>query len=96
MEGKMRIFVHKNTPGKYEKYVKYKDSKVWLRTSSGVVGWDLQDLNARIDEFNLFPWASEADFFDWLSWVEDDDNDYQGFSVLWYSILMKDVHRIRK
>ena len=75
--------------------MKYKDSKVWLRTSSGVVGWDIDALNSRIDEFNSFPWAPDADFFDWLSWIEEDGNDYQGFSVLWYSVLMTSVHLIR-
>lgn len=73
----------------------YKDSKVWLQTTSGVVGWDVDELNQRIDQFNSFPWAHEADFFQWLSWEEDDDNDYQGFSVLWNSKLMERVHPIR-
>lgn len=76
--------------------MKYKDTKVWLRTPSYVVGWDIEPLNKRIDEFNSFSWATEADFFQWLSWVEDDGNDYQGFSVLWNSILMVKVHLIRK
>lgn len=74
--------------------MKYRDSKVWLRTGSGVVGWDVDELNKRIDEFNSFSWASEADFFQWLSWVEDDGNDYQGFSLLWKSALMSKVHTI--
>lgn len=73
----------------------YKDSKVWLRTTSGVAGWDVEPLNKRIDEFNSYSWASEADFFQWLSWVEDDGNDYHGFSVLWNSKLMARVHSIR-
>ena len=77
--------------------MKYVNSKVWLRTGSGgVVGWNVLDLNAKIDEFNSFSWAPEADFFQWLSWAEDDGNDYQGFSMLWNSQLMKDVHPIRK
>ena len=76
--------------------MKYVDSKVWLRTGSGVVGWNLIEINAKIDEFNSFPWAPEADFFQWLSWAEDDGNDYQSFSVLWGSQLMCDVHPIRK
>ena len=75
--------------------MKYKDSKVWLRTSSGVVGWDVSDINRRIDEFNSFSWAQEADFFQWLSWEEDDGNDYQGFSAVWSSKLMADVHQIK-
>ena len=74
---------------------KYVDSKVWLVVTGGVVGWDLSDLNRRIDQFNSFPWASEADFFQWLSWEEDDGYDYQGFSVLWHSKLMAYVHRIK-
>lgn len=76
--------------------MKYKDSKVWLRTASGVAGWDVEPLNKRIDEFNSYSWATEADFFQWLSWVEVDGNDYQGFSVLWNSKLMVQVHQIRK
>lgn len=77
--------------------MKYCDTKVWLRTGSGgVVGWNVLDLNAKIDEFNSFSWAPEADFFQWLSRAEDDGNDYQGFSMLWNSQLMKDVHPIRK
>lgn len=74
----------------------YVDSKVWLRVSGGVVGWDISDLNSRIDEFNSFPWAKEADFFQWLSWIEDDGHDYQGFDVLWHSKLLSDIHRIRR
>ena len=35
---------------------KYVDSKVWLTVTGGVVGWDVSDLNARIDEFNSLPW----------------------------------------
>lgn len=75
---------------------RYVDSKVWLRVPGGVVGWELIELNAKIDEFNSFSWAPEADFFDWLSWAEDDGNDYQGFSVLWNSKLDSEVHIIRK
>lgn len=76
--------------------MKYKDSKVWLRTSSGVVGWDVSELNQKIDEFNSFTWAPEADFFQWLSWDVDDGNDYQGFSALWDSVQMSKVHLIRR
>lgn len=75
--------------------MKYVDSKVWLRTSSGVIGWSVEDLNKRIDEFNAFSWAHETDFFQWLSWVEDDGNDYQGFSVIWSSKLLLHVHPIK-
>jgi len=75
--------------------MKYCDTKVWLRTGSGVVGWDVTDLNCKIDEYNSFPWADEADFFDWLSWDVNDGYDYQGFSVLWNSKLMRHVHPIR-
>ena len=75
----------------------YKDTKVWLCNGSGyVIGWDLEDINRKIDEFNSFPWAPEADFFQWLSWEVNDGNDYQGFAVYWSSKLMKDVHPIRK
>lgn len=73
---------------------KYVDSKVWLTVPGGVVGWDLLDINAKIDEFNSL--GIEADFFDYLTWAEDDGNIYQGFSVLWNSKLMADVHTIRK
>lgn len=75
---------------------KYVDSKVWLSVTGGVVGWDLIELNAKIDEYNSFSWAPEADFFDWLSWAEDDGNDYHGFSVLWRSKLDSEVHTIRR
>ncbi len=76
---------------------KYVDTKVWLRTDDGkVVGWDLLDLNGKIDEFNSFPWAPEADFFDWLSWAEDDGYHYEGYSAIWSSKLMRDVHPIRR
>ena len=75
---------------------KYVDSKVWLRVTGGVVGWEIEDLNSKIDEFNSYPWAPEVDFFDWLLWKEDDGNDYQGFSGLWYSKLLTQVHHIRK
>lgn len=76
--------------------MKYCDSKVWLRTGSGVVGWDVSELNSKIDKFNSFSWAPETDFFQWLSWSENDGNDYQGFSMLWNSKLMADVHYIRR
>ena len=77
--------------------MKLVDSKVWLRDGAGMIhGWDLEDLNRMIDKFNSFPWAPEADFFQWLSWEVNDGNDYQGFSVYWHSKLMKDVHPIRK
>lgn len=76
--------------------MKYVDRKVWLRDGAGNVhGWDLEEINRKIDEFNSFPWAPEADFFQWLSYDVDDGNDYQGFSVSWTSKLMKDVHPIR-
>ena len=67
---------------------------VWLCSSSGVVGWTLDDINSRIDEFNSFPWHTEADFWDWLSWEEDEE--YRGFSVLWRSKLDSKVHRIKR
>lgn len=75
---------------------KYVDSKVWLKIPGGVVGWELSDLNRKIDKFNAFPWASEVDFFDWLSWEMNDGNDYQGFSLIWNSKLLAKVHFIRR
>ena len=72
---------------------KYVDSYVWLRTTGGVIGWKLEDINTRIDEFNSIPWASEVDFWQWLSF--EDGKDYKGFSGLWYSTELLKVHKIK-
>ena len=71
---------------------KYVDQYVWLRVPGGVRGWTLDAINAKIDEFNSFPWHNEADFWDWLSWEEDEE--YRGFDCLWRSKLDSKVHRL--
>ena len=49
------------------------DSKVWLVVPGGVEGWDIEDLNARIDEWNSPEFKSIRSlgtFFQWLSYAE--------------------------
>ena len=71
-------------------------SYVWLlRGGRGVIGFDLEELNSKIDEYNRhpYPWM---DFWDWLSFEYDDV--ITGFDALWNhgNPLMSDVHTIRK
>ena len=75
---------------------KYVNSRVWLRVPGGVEGWNAEDINARIDDYNAFhfPWASSADFWHWLSYEEG--KDYTGFSGLWYSTELLKVHKIKE
>lgn len=74
---------------------KYVDSKIWLRVPGGVEGWDLDELNARIDEFNRIPsgFRSSVSFWDWLSYHEG--RDLYGLSGLWWSKLTSQLHIIK-
>lgn len=76
--------------------MKHVDSKVWLTVPGGVEGWDVDELNSRIDEWNSPDNAvvrSLGDFFGWLSYMEG--RDIYGFSALWHSKLMSNLHRIK-
>lgn len=76
--------------------MKYVDSKVWLKVPGGVEGWNLEDLNARIDEWNSLAFKfirTISTFFEWLSYEEG--RTIYGFSALWNSTLDSDVHHIK-
>ena len=71
---------------------KYVDQYVWLSVPGGVEGWDLDELNSKIDFYNrngLFRFG--LNFFEWLSL--DTNETYNGFSW-WRSKLDSKVHRI--
>jgi hypothetical protein len=77
--------------------MKYVDSKVWLKVPGGVEGWDVDELNSRIDEWNSPSNSlvrSLGDFFQWLSYVEE--RPIYGFSVLWHSKQLSNLHRIKE
>ena len=73
---------------------KYVDTKIWISTFGGVIGFDLEEINQRIDEYNSDSWLrNNVDFWDWLS--DHYETYLMGFSYLWKSKLMSKVHRIR-
>lgn len=73
---------------------KYVDSKVWLRSSGCVVGWDPDRLNEYIDRYNrLTLHKYGVDFWTWLSY--ETGEYYTGFSVLWASKLDSKIHIIK-
>lgn len=73
----------------------YVDSKVWLSVPGGVEGWDIDDLNKCIDEWNSPSnklVRSLGTFFQWLSYHEG--RTINGFSF-WKSKLDSQVHPIK-
>lgn len=77
--------------------MRYVDSKVWLAVPGGVEGWDIDELNSRIDEWNSPAnkgVRSLGDFFGWLSYVEG--RYIYGFDAIWHSKLLAKVHMIKE
>lgn len=75
--------------------MKYVDSRVWLKVPGGVEGWDVDELNKRIDQWNSPNNAmvrSLGNFFDWLSYEEG--RYIYGFDFLWHSKQLSKLHRI--
>ena len=75
---------------------KYVNTRVWLAVPGGVEGWTLEDLNARIDEWNSPEYKlirSLGTFFQWLSFEEG--RTIYGFSF-WRSRLDSSVHHIKE
>lgn len=73
----------------------HKKSYVWLRRGGrGVIGFKLEELNSKIDEYNRHP-CPLMDFWEWLSFEYDDV--LTGFDILWNqgNPLMSRVHIIK-
>lgn len=73
----------------------HRKSYVWLRRGGrGVIGFKLEELNAKIDEYNRHP-CPLMDFWEWLSFEYDDV--LTGFDILWNqgNPLMLYVHIIK-
>ena len=76
---------------------KYVDSKIWLRITGGVEGWDLDDLNRYIDRWNgpdMKCVRSWGNFWEWLSYERG--YEIHGFSALWWSELCSRIHTIKR
>ena len=77
---------------------KYVDSKVWLRISGcAVEGWDVDDLNHYIDQWNSQGMSYTrlvGDFWGWLSYERG--YDILGFSSIWRSKLDSLIHTIKR
>lgn len=74
----------------------HKKKYVWLqRGSRGVIGFKVEELNDKIDEWNNYP-CPIVDFWEWLSFVYDDV--LTGFDYLWNqgNPQMGYVHIIKK
>lgn len=73
---------------------KYVDTLIWLRSTGCVTGVPLEWINEKIDQFNSSAYLrNNADFWEWLSWEEGEE--FKGFSSLWHSKLMSQVHTIK-
>ena len=73
----------------------HKKSYVGLRRGGrGVIGFKLEELNVKIDEYNRHP-CPLMDFWEWLSFEYDDV--LTGFDILWNqgNPLMSYVHIIK-
>lgn len=77
----------------------YKNTKVWLKCFGYVVGFDVDELNKYIRQYNrdIFPYGN---FFDWLTYELNDRNSYCGFAPIWNDknplmnklVMIKEVH----
>lgn len=73
----------------------HKTSYVWIRRGSrGVIGFKLEELNEKIDEWNRHP-CPLMGFWEWLSFEYDDV--LTGYDLLWNqgNPLMSYVHIIK-
>lgn len=67
---------------------------VYLRTTGGVIGYNLEYLNAKIDEYNRTPYLVNMNcFWDWLSWCEGED--LHGIDGLWNKSTGR-IHTIKR
>ena len=76
----------------------YRHQFIWLTTCNGVIGWKLDEINAKIDEFNKSKLYQYSDFFSWLSY--ETGVHYSGFSY-WNDLkpvnpLFTKLHIIKK
>ena len=81
------------------KKTSHKKSYVWLHRAGGrgVIGFKLEELNAKIDEWNAHT-CPLLDFWEWLSLESDVDEVITGFDLLWNqgNPLMSYVHIIKR
>lgn len=73
----------------------YRHSKIWISTCGGVIGFDPDELNHYISEYNRLMYRF-SDFWEYLSY---ELNQYlSGFSTIWNNgnPLMSQLKTIRK
>ena len=75
-------------------YSSHKTSYVWLLTSHGVQGFELDDLNYYIDFYNKSADRNYINFWEWMNTCYG--FDVHGFSYLWNdgNPLMSNIHPI--
>ena len=75
--------------------VHHRKQYVWLISNGCVLGYNLDHLNDKIDQFNASKFLREkCDFWEWLSWEEGEE--VYGYSPFWNdgNPAMSRVHKI--